>query len=281
MASTYTSRLRLEKQGDGDNNTTWGSKTNVVFDLIDSALAGMATIATTGGTTILTANNSAADEARAAVLKVTGVLVSNAILQIPAQTKIYSVWNATTGAFTVSVKTSGGVAVAVTQGKKAIVMCDGTDCSTLLDVATTTPAALAATAAAGTNPLPSASDHAHQRQLECIGIALGDETTVITVGTTKVTFRMPYAFTVTEVKASLTAASTSGIPTFDINDGGPTILSTKLTIDANEKTSATAAIAAVISDTALAADAEITIDVDVAGTGAAGGKVYLIGRQSA
>lgn len=114
---------------------------------------------------------------------------------------------------------------------------------------------------------------------EVLMIAVSDETTAITTGTAKRTFRMPYAFTLTSVKASLTTASSSGIPTIDINEGGTTILSTKLTIDANETTSTTAATAAVISDSALAADAEITIDIDVAGTGAKGLKVYLIGHQ--
>ena len=114
---------------------------------------------------------------------------------------------------------------------------------------------------------------------ESLIIAIGDETTAITTGTAKVTFRMPYAFTLSAVRASLTTVSSSGIPTFDINETGTTILSTKLTIDASEKTSTTAVTAAVISDTALADDAEITIDVDVAGTGAAGAKIYLIGTQ--
>lgn len=114
---------------------------------------------------------------------------------------------------------------------------------------------------------------------ECIIVALGDETTAITTGTAKVTIRMPYAFTLTAVKASLTTASSSGTPTVDINEGGTTILSTKLTIDASELTSATAATPAVISDSALSADAEITFDIDTAGTGAKGLKVYLIGHQ--
>jgi hypothetical protein len=112
-----------------------------------------------------------------------------------------------------------------------------------------------------------------------IGIAVGDETTAITTGTAKVTFRMPHAMTLTAVRASLTTVSSSGTPTVDINENGTTILSTKLTIDASEKTSTTAATAAVISDTALADDAEITIDIDVAGTGAAGLKVWLIGTR--
>lgn len=115
---------------------------------------------------------------------------------------------------------------------------------------------------------------------EVIGVAVGDETTAITTGTAKVTFRMPYAMTLTAVRASLTTASSSGIPTVDINEAGVTILSTKLTIDASEKTSTTAATAAVISDSALADDAEMTIDIDVAGTGAAGLKVWLIGTRA-
>jgi hypothetical protein len=114
---------------------------------------------------------------------------------------------------------------------------------------------------------------------ESIIIAVGDETTAITAGVAKVTIRMPYAFVLTAVKASLTTASSSGNPTVDINEGGVTILSTKLSIDSGEKTSATAATAAVISDANLAADAEITIDIDAAGTGATGLKVYLIGHQ--
>lgn len=150
--------------------------------------------------------------------------------------------------------------------------------------ATSTAASgLAATAAAGTSLKYARSDHAHQRQLESIIIACGDETTAITAGNAKVTFRMPYAFTLTAVRASLTTAQASGnIFRVDINEGGTSILSTLITIDNTEKTSTTAAAAAVISDTALADDAEIVIDVDQIGDGTAKGlKVTLIGRQSA
>ena len=112
--------------------------------------------------------------------------------------------------------------------------------------------------------------------VEALPVALSDETTTITVGTGKTTFRAPYAMTLTGVRSSLTTASSSGVVTVDVNEGGSTILSTKLTIDANEKTSTTAATPAVISDTALADDAELTFDVDTAGTGAAGLKVTLL-----
>jgi hypothetical protein len=118
--------------------------------------------------------------------------------------------------------------------------------------------------------------------LQSIIVAASDETTVLTTGAAKVTFRMPYAFTLAAVRASLTTAQASGsIFTVDINEGGTTILSTKLTIDNTEKTSTTAATAPVISDTALADDAEITIDIDQVGDGTAKGlKVVLIGTRT-
>jgi hypothetical protein len=110
-------------------------------------------------------------------------------------------------------------------------------------------------------------------------IACSDEVTPITAATNKVKFRMPYAMTVSAVRASLSTTQTSGsIFTVDINESGTTILSTKLTIDNGETTSTTAATPAVISDTALADDAEITIDVDQIGDNTAKGlKVTLIG----
>jgi hypothetical protein len=110
---------------------------------------------------------------------------------------------------------------------------------------------------------------------ETLLLVIGDETTTITTGTAKLTFRMPFAATLTGQRASLATASSSGIPTFDLNEAGVTVWSTKLTIDANEKTSTTAATAAVISDAALADDAEMTVDIDVAGTGAKGAKIWL------
>lgn len=124
--------------------------------------------------------------------------------------------------------------------------------------------------------------HAGNNPTESIIVACSDETTSITTGTAKVTMRMPYAFTLTAVRASVGTAPTGSTIIIDINESGATILSTKLSIDASEKTSTTAASAAVISDTALADDAEITFDFDQVGSTIAGAgvKVYLIGRRT-
>lgn len=119
-------------------------------------------------------------------------------------------------------------------------------------------------------------------KIQSIVIPCSDENTALTAGTAKVTFRMPYAFTLTDVRASLTTAQTSGsVFTVDINESGVSILSTNITIDNTEKTSTTAATPAVISDTTLADDAEITIDIDQIGDGTATGlKIYLIGVRT-
>jgi len=121
-----------------------------------------------------------------------------------------------------------------------------------------------------------------KRRIEYHEIALSDETTALTTGTAKATWRAPYAITITDVRASVTTAPTGSVLTVDINDGGTTILSTKLTIDATEKTSETAATAAVISDTALADDAEVTFDIDTVGSTVAGAglKVKIIGYKT-
>lgn len=107
-------------------------------------------------------------------------------------------------------------------------------------------------------------------------VALGDETTAITTGAAKVTIRAPRAITLSKIKASLSTAG-SGSSAFDVNKNGVSLFSTPLTIDASEKTSETAATAAVLATTAIAADDEITFDIDTAGASAAGAKITLVG----
>lgn len=92
--------------------------------------------------------------------------------------------------------------------------------------------------------------------------ALSDfNTTAVTAATSLAIEYLPAAFTVTGVRAYTRTAPT-GLMTIDINEAGTTILSTKLTIDSSEKTSGTATTAPVISDSSIAANAEITVDVD-------------------
>lgn len=114
-------------------------------------------------------------------------------------------------------------------------------------------------------------------------VAVGDETTAITTGTGKISFRMPYAFTLTDIRANVVTAPTGANIIVDVNESGSTIMTTnKLSIDATERTSTTAATAPGITDSSLADDAEITIDIDQVGSTIAGAglKVTFIGYRT-
>lgn len=128
MASTYTTRIRLNKQGTGDNDSTWGTVLNdEVIDLTDFAIAGYTTISLAGGDVSLTANDGTADEARSAMLELTGTLTGDTGVYLPSGiSKSYIVKNNTSGAFTATVLIDGGTGTAVPQGGSLIVMTDGT-----------------------------------------------------------------------------------------------------------------------------------------------------------
>jgi hypothetical protein len=112
--------------------------------------------------------------------------------------------------------------------------------------------------------------------------AASDETTNLTTGTAKVTFRMPHRMTLTAVRASLTTAQTAGaLLTVDINLNGVSVLGTKLTFDNGERTTVTAATPATIVTSDLTDDGEITVDIDTVGTALAKGlKITLIGTRA-
>jgi hypothetical protein len=114
---------------------------------------------------------------------------------------------------------------------------------------------------------------------ETFKIDFGSETTAVATGDGQKEFQMPYNFTLTEIYATVKTASTSGIPSFQIQQSNLDILSTALTIDAGEKTSRTAATSVVISDTTLDINGIIEFDIDAIGTNLAGLVIYLIGYQ--
>lgn len=118
-------------------------------------------------------------------------------------------------------------------------------------------------------------------QPEHMTVVMGASATDIAVATGVVTFRMPYDFTLTEVRGSVVTAPVGSGIIVDVNESGTSVLSTKLTIDAGDTSSITATTPAVISDADIADDAEITFDIDQIGSTTAGQDLYvsLIGRS--
>ena len=140
MASSYTSRIRLTKQADGENPNTWGTiLNNQVIDLIDDAIASYTTISIGSAATVtLTENEGASDQSRSAFIELTGSVggSNNTIsLIIPAKSKSYVINNKvsanTTASDIVKMKTAGGDGYDIQLGAVGLVICDGTSVHSL------------------------------------------------------------------------------------------------------------------------------------------------------
>lgn len=120
MPSTYTTRNRLEKQAAGENSNTWGIRLNTnVIDLLDFASDGMTSFTLSGSKT-LSANDGAADEARARYLNITGG--TGGTVTIPNVEKVYLVRNNSSG--TVTFTTGSGTTADVAASDIQWVFCE-------------------------------------------------------------------------------------------------------------------------------------------------------------
>lgn len=129
MASTYSSNLALELVATGEQSGTWGTTTNTnLGTLIEQAISGYVTQAITDGAdTTITIPNGATGVARNMTLELTGALTGARNLIVPANKKLYFVYNNTTGGQAVTVKVTGQTGVAVPAGKKVALVSNGTD----------------------------------------------------------------------------------------------------------------------------------------------------------
>lgn len=124
MASTYSTNLALELIGTGDQAGTWGTTTNTnLGTLIEQAISGYTTYAATGGTDTITIPNGASGTARNMFIELTGT--GGGTVLVPANKKLYFIYNNTSSAITV--KVSGQTGVSVPAAAKMILVCNGTD----------------------------------------------------------------------------------------------------------------------------------------------------------
>lgn len=128
MASTYSPTLRIELIGNGDQSGTWGDTTNInLGTLIEAAITGVQPITMSDANYTLTAFNGLPDEARNAVLVVTGTNTAIRSIIAPAVEKTYVVKNGTTGGYGVTIRTSSGTGITIPASATQIVYCDGTE----------------------------------------------------------------------------------------------------------------------------------------------------------
>lgn len=122
MPDAVSTLLQLTLQTTGGNENTWGDVLNDQLEKIEQAIAGMTTISTTGGDTTLTN-----DQARPAILEITGGISSNVNIVVPSRTKQWTVFNRTAGAFPVRIKTAAGVGYVIPKDLPCTLFCDGDD----------------------------------------------------------------------------------------------------------------------------------------------------------
>ena len=125
--STYSTNLALELIGTGEQAGTWGNTTNTnLGTLLEQAISGYVTQAvTTGADTTITIPNGASGVARNMYIELTGTGGASTNLVVPANKKLYFIFNNASGA--VTVKVSGQTGVSVGAGEKKILVSNGTD----------------------------------------------------------------------------------------------------------------------------------------------------------
>jgi len=128
MASTFSPSLRIELIGDGDQSGIWGQTTNNNLGaLIEQSITGVVNITMSNTNYTLTNFNGVTDEARNAVLIVSGTNTASRDIIAPLVEKLYTVVNNTTGGFAIRVIGSSGTGVTILNGNTALIYCDGTN----------------------------------------------------------------------------------------------------------------------------------------------------------
>lgn len=111
-----TESLVIVSNGSGFNTFGYGRSNQFAYTQL--------LLAVTGGTVTLTS-----PQAANTIQEYTGVLTSNQIIVVPSTVQLYAITNNTTGAYTLTIKTTVGGASTVTvgQGLTVIAICDGSN----------------------------------------------------------------------------------------------------------------------------------------------------------
>ena len=136
MASTFSPLLRAELPATGEQAGAWGATVNLVTGtVLETAIAGTASVVMSAGVDhTLTTVNNALDEARCAILNVSGTLTGNQNVICPSTSKSYIVYNGAAGAFTLTVKTAAGTGVVIPPATALQVYCNGTNVALVTDI---------------------------------------------------------------------------------------------------------------------------------------------------
>jgi hypothetical protein len=128
MPSTYSPSLRIELPGSGEQSGVWGTTTNNnLGTLLEQSIAGVQAITMTDANYTLSNYNGVSDEARKAVLVVSGTNAAVRDIIAPLTPKVYTIKNNTTGGYAINIRAPSGSSVSIPNGVTSSVYCDGTN----------------------------------------------------------------------------------------------------------------------------------------------------------
>ena len=281
MASSYSSNLKIELMATGENSGTWGTVTNTnLGTAMEQAVIGYGNpdYTSDANLTISITNSNASQAARCLVLNVTsvfGALTATRELIVPTSQKQYIVQNNTTGGQSITVKTSAGTGITVTNGRKAHLYVDGTNVIQMFDFVDINGGAIDGTPIGAS----SASTGAFTTLGATGNVTLGDaDTDTITQAASYVTG--------TQLKSAKTATNTLALAAYDV-DGAtytnlitltaanePTLALTSTGVGTINKMSIGATTASTGAFTTLSANSTVTFS-----GGTANGVAYLNGSN--
>jgi hypothetical protein len=126
--TTFSTALKLELPGDGQQTGTWGQTTNKnLGTLLEQAITGVDNITMVDANYTLSTLNGTSDEARNAVIIVGGINTTVRDVIVPTSNKVYTIQNNTTGGFAIRVITAAGTGVTIPSGMITQVYCNGTN----------------------------------------------------------------------------------------------------------------------------------------------------------
>lgn len=129
-ADTFSAILGWVNQGTGNNNNSWGDVCdNSIFPIFERGIAGLSVQNVTGGTLDLSSDAPPNGPTKALdmIQAFTGTLASNQTVVVPNLSKVWVIYNGTTGAFALNIKTPDGAQTSIPQGGWCIAFCDGGD----------------------------------------------------------------------------------------------------------------------------------------------------------
>jgi hypothetical protein len=304
MASTYSPSLKLELIGNGDQSGVWGTTTNKnLGTLLEQSITGVQSIVMTNADYTLTNFNGTSDEARNAVLVVTGT--NGAIRKIitPLVNKTYIVYNNTTGGFAITIGGATGNTVIIPNGVTTSVYCDGTNFYTGLSGSTgsfTVNGSLTATDITATGNFSAANGVLTAYGPAVVTGSITNSTLTVTAVSSGV-LAVGQSITGTGIAAntSITAfgTGTGGVGTYAVSTFPTTNPTGSITITGAAGTSSTnpyttgnlstsgnlsvGGTAAITGNTTMGGTAAITGNTTIGGTATIGGNTAITGTLSA